>query len=89
MKKTMLAISAAGLMSLIPLAMASQHPDAQQRVALDAVLTKAGFVSWGEIELKKDYWEVEDARKELGAVQKYDLRLDPKTLKVLQEKLDD
>lgn len=89
MKKIMLALSTAGLVCLAPFAMAGQHPDAQQRAALDAALTKAGFVSWGEVELEQNHWDVEDARKELGSTQKFDLQLDLQTLEVVREKLDD
>lgn len=89
MKKTMLALSTAGLLSLTSFAMASQHPDAQQRAALETALTKAGYVSWGEIELEHNYWDIEDARKELGSAQKFDVHLDLQTLEVIREQLDD
>ena len=89
MKKIIAAISVSGLMALSPLAMAGQHPDAAQRAALEQALTSAGYVTWGEVELDDCYWEVEDARKEPGAKQKYDLRLDPQTMQVVREKLDD
>lgn len=89
MKKIVLAISATTLACLASLAHADRHPDAAERAALDEALTRAGFVSWGEIELEKGYWDVDDARKQAGSAQKYDLKLDPDTLTIVQEKLDD
>ena len=89
MKTEIFAIAVAGLMSVMPLAYAGEHPDAQQRAALETALTTAGFVSWGEIEMEKGFWEVEDARKELGAKLKFELKLDPATMLVVEEKVDD
>lgn len=89
MKTEVFAIAVVGLMSVMPLAHADEHPDAQQRAALETALTTAGFVSWGEIEMEKGLWEVDDARKELGAKQKFELKLDPTTMLVVEEKNDD
>ncbi len=89
MKKTVTALSISGLMSLASLAMAGQHPDAAQRAALEQALTSAGYATWGEVELDDGYWEVGDARKQPGARQKYDLKIDPQTMQIVREKLDD
>ncbi len=83
------ALVVAGLMCMAPLAHAGQHPDAAQRAALETALTTAGFVSWGEIEMEQGVWEVDDARKQLGASQKFDLKVDPATLQVVNEQIDD
>ena len=88
MKKSLYAVSVAGLLCLAPFAQAGQHPNAAERAALETVLTNAGYVSWGEIEQKKDYWDVDDARKELGASEKFDLKLDMATLEIVKEKKD-
>lgn len=83
-------LPAAGLaLCLSPMAFAGQHPNAEQRAALEVALTQAGFVSWGEIELEKGRWEVEDARKVIGSVEKYDLKLDSTSLEIVKQKLDD
>ncbi|MFB1011633.1 MAG: hypothetical protein QMB92_09370, partial [Thiopseudomonas sp.] len=66
MKTNLLTGAVAGLMTLAPLAYADQHPDAQHRAALEKALTTAGYVSWGEIEMEHGFWDVDDARKELG-----------------------
>lgn len=88
MKKALGIFGLAAMLVVSSLALAGQHPNAQERAALDTALTSLGFVSWGEIELKRNVWKVEDARKELGSVQKYDLKLEPETFKVIYEKLD-
>lgn len=68
-------------------ALADRHPNAEERKQLEAVLTDEGFTSWGEIELDDDrVWEVDDARHSDG--QKYDLELDPKTLKIIKKDRD-
>lgn len=89
MKRKLLAVAAFSLMCGASLAHAGPHPDARERAALETALTKAGFVSWGEIEMEHGYWDVDDARKELNSRQKYDLKLDPTTMQVVEEKLDD
>ncbi len=88
MKTKVLTVVVAGLMSLASLAYADQHPDARQRAALEEVLTTAGYISWGEIEMEKGFWDVDDARKALGAKQKFDLKIDPATMKIVEEKID-
>ncbi|NLD15006.1 MAG: PepSY domain-containing protein [Gammaproteobacteria bacterium] len=88
MKTNLLTVAVAGLMTLAPLAYADQHPDAQQRAALEKALTTAGYVSWGEIEMEHGFWDVDDARKELGSRQKFDLKVDPATMTVTEEKID-
>lgn len=89
MKKSIVATAMAGLLGLSALAQAGQHPNAQERAALDEALTGAGYISWGEIELEHGYWEVDDARKQAGALQTFDLKLDPASLQVVSEQLDD
>ena len=89
MKKSLYAVSVAGLLCLAPLAQAGQHPTAPERAALEIALTNAGYVSWGEIEREASYWDVDDARKVAGSAEKFDLRLDPATLRVTQEQIDD
>lgn len=88
MKTNLLTVAVAGLMTLAPLAYADQHPDAQQRAALEKALTTAGYVSWGEIEMEHGFWDVDDARKEPGSRQKFDLKVDPATMTVTEEKID-
>lgn len=89
MKPMVLALAASGLLGFAAGVQAGQHPDAQQRAALEVALTQAGYVSWGEIELEHGHWEVDDARKVAGAPQTYDLKLDPDTLQLVAEQLDD
>ena len=49
--------------------------------AVAASLRDRGFVSWDEIEWDDGKWEVDDARRANGA--RYDLKLDPSTLKIV------
>ena len=39
--------------------------------------------------MEQGVWEVDDARKQLGASQKFDLKVDPATLQVVNEQIDD
>ncbi|ADZ87558.1 conserved hypothetical protein [Brucella melitensis M5-90] len=56
---------------------------------MERVLTQEGFTSWGEIELDDGLWEVEDARTKSPADGKFDLKIDPKTLKIVVRHKDD
>lgn len=89
MKSLIYALSISSLLCISAVAQAGQHPNADQRATLEIALTEAGYVSWGEIELDDGYWEIDDARKETGALEKYDVIVDPDTMKVVREKLDD
>lgn len=53
MKKIILAACASGLLCTAPFALAGQHPNATERAALDAALTKAGFVAGARSSWKK------------------------------------
>ncbi|MGB3501986.1 MAG: PepSY domain-containing protein [Mesorhizobium sp.] len=57
-------------------------PTAEERVKIEAALKAAGYSSWEEIELDdNDGWEVDDALFTDG--KKYDLKLDPATLAIV------
>ncbi|MEX0582889.1 MAG: PepSY domain-containing protein [Sneathiella sp.] len=71
-------------LSLSNPALADRNPNADEMAALSAQLKSLGYVSWEEIEIDDDdtYWEVDDARKEDGS--RWDLKLDEKTLEVIE-----
>jgi uncharacterized membrane protein YkoI len=68
-------------------AQADRLPSAEERTSIEAALKQIGFKSWKEIELDDGLWEVEDAVHADG--RKYELKLDPKTLTVVKQELDD
>lgn len=86
---TMLAVT----MSATPALANDRAPTADERTAIEEKLQSLGYVSWEEIELDDDSprhaakWEIDDARKANG--ERYDVELEPETLRVLEEDLDD
>ena len=68
-------------------ALADRPPTDNERTAIEASLKDLGFVRWKEIELDDNRWEIDDAVHSDG--KKYDLELEPETLKVLKRELDD
>lgn len=63
-------------------------PTADERAAIERVLTAEGFVGWDEIEFDDDgYWEVDDARTADG--REYDLKLAPDTYEIIERDLED
>lgn len=69
-------------------AFADRAATAAERATIEPVLKAAGFVSWEEIELDDDgpFWEVDDARTADG--RKYDVKIDPATMKIVRKSLD-
>src|SRR3546814_8665249 len=67
-------------------ALADRDANAEERAAIEKVLRAQGFVSWEEIELDDGRWEVDDARDAKGV--EYDLKIDPKTLKIVRKEED-
>ena len=63
-------------------------PTASERASVEQVLRAGGFVSWEEIELDDDgpVWDVDDARTRDGA--RYDVKIDPSTLRITRRQLD-
>jgi Peptidase propeptide and YPEB domain len=72
-------------------AMADRAPTAEERVTLEQVLRASGFVSWEEIELDDDgpFWEVDDARTANPSDGKFDIKIDPNSMKIVKRRLDD
>ncbi|HEU0135328.1 MAG TPA: PepSY domain-containing protein [Allosphingosinicella sp.] len=63
-------------------------PTAEERSAIERVLTGNGFVSWDDIELDDGRrWEVDDARTATGEA--YDVKLAPETLRITRRTRDD
>jgi len=63
-------------------------PTADERTAIERVLTSNGFVSWDDIELDDGRrWEVDDARTASGEA--YDVKLAPETLRITRRTRDD
>ena len=67
-------------------ALADRNANAEERAAIEKVLRTQGFVSWEEIELDDGRWEVDDARDAKDV--EYDLKMDPKTLKIVRKEED-
>jgi hypothetical protein len=62
-------------------------PTAEEKVQIEKSLRDAGYTIWEEIEFDDGLWEVDDARK--GADKpEFDLKLDPKTYKIVVERED-
>ena len=61
-------------------------PTPEERAAIEDALRQAGFLTWEEIELDDDVWEVDDAQGDGG---KFDLKLDPETLGILSSDRED
>lgn len=55
------------------------------------MLRANGFASWEEIELDDDgpVWEIDDARTADRAAGKFDLKIDPRTMKIVKRERDD
>lgn len=74
--------------ALLPTAtLADRAPTAEERQKIEATLKTEGFVSWEEIEFDDGRFEVDDARDKDGV--EYDLKLDPKTFKIVRRTRDD
>ncbi len=69
-------------------ALADRAPAARERAAIERVLRAHGFVAWEEIELDDDgpRWEVDDAKARDG--KRYDVELEPRTLRIVSRVLD-
>jgi hypothetical protein len=82
-----IAFLSAGLVAAAP-AQGDRPPDARERAAIERVLRAQGFVSWEEIELDDDgpRWEVDDARDSAG--RRHDVKLDPRTLRIVRRERD-
>jgi hypothetical protein len=85
--KAIVMLAVAGLAG--PALAADRAPDATERTAIEKSLRSLGYTSWEEIELDDDgpYWEIDDARKGNGP--RFDVRLAPKTLKLIRARADD
>lgn len=89
MKKILAATALTGvaLLAATP-ALADRPPSPDERAAVERVLRANGFVSWEEIELDDDgpRWEVDDARARDG--RRYDIKIDPQTMRIMRRQLD-
>lgn len=76
-----------------PAAAKDRPPIKAEHAAIKEKLQSLGYTSWDEIKLDDDRpyhepkWEVDDARK--GDGPRYDIDLEPQTLRVIQEERDD
>src|SRR5262245_48501840 len=64
--------------------LADRAPSPKERSRIETMLRNEGFIRWGKIELDDDdaVWEVDDAYTSDG--RKYDLKLDPDTLTIIE-----
>jgi len=69
--------------------LADRPPTPEERSRIETFLHNQGFTRWGNIELDEDgdVWEIDDAFASDG--RKYDLKLDPDTLAIIQHEADD
>ena len=75
-------------MAATPALADDRPPTAEERAAIEQILTAEGFVGWDEIEFDDDgYWEVDDARTSDGL--QYDLKLAPETYEIIERDLED
>ena len=77
----------------VPALARDRAPTANERAAIEKKLRSLGYTSWDDIKLDDDRpyhqpkWEIDDARK--GNSQRFDIELEPRTLKLLQTERDD
>jgi len=77
----------------VPALARDRAPTANERAAIEKKLRSLGYTSWDDIKLDDDRpyhqpkWEIDDARK--GNGQRFDIELEPRTLKLLQTERDD
>ena len=64
--------------------LADRAPSPEERSRIETMLRNEGFSNWGKIELDEDddVWAVDDAYASDG--RKYDLKLDPDTLAIIE-----
>lgn len=88
-KPFMIFAALAGAAGISTPAFADRPPSAKERASLERVLKTAGFINWEEIELDDDgpLWEVDDARTRDG--KRFDLKIDPRTLRIVKRSRDD
>lgn len=89
MKKTLAAALGAGAFVFLAMpALADRAPSSQEQAAIERVLRASGFLQWEEIELDDDgpRWEIDDARARDG--RRYDVELDPRTMRIVRRTLD-
>jgi hypothetical protein len=66
---------------------ADRLPNAAEKTSIESTFKAAGYVTWEEIEFDDGVWEVDDARKEAGAVD-YDIKISPDNWKVVTVRED-
>jgi hypothetical protein len=69
-------------------ALADRPPTPKERSSIETMLRNEGYTHWGNIKLddEDDVWEVDDAHASDG--HRYDLRLDPDTLRIITREPD-
>jgi hypothetical protein len=88
MKISLLAAAPVALLVTASPALADRLPTEGERAVVERTLRAAGFVSWEEIELDDDgpRWEVDDARASDG--RRFDVKIDPKSLRIVRQERD-
>lgn len=81
-----LAAAALGLALLASPALADQKLPPDQQTKVEDILKKEGFTKWKEIELDDGMIEVDDAIDANG--KQFDLKLDPKTMEIVNRKAE-
>lgn len=91
--KTLIVATLIAVAFATPAVAKDRSPNDAERVAIEKKLRGLGYTSWDDIKLDDDRphhtpkWEVDDARK--GDGPRYDIDLEPQTLRVIQEERDD
>lgn len=71
--------------------LADRPPTTNERNAVEQALRANGFISREEIELDDDgpVWEIDDARTANSARAKFDIKISPRTMKIVKRERDD
>lgn len=69
--------------SVVPAA-ADRPPNPEERARIEQALRAAGYVSWDDIELDDNLWEVDDARR-AGSSPECDVDIRPGTYEIVRE----
>ncbi|MBX9739621.1 MAG: PepSY domain-containing protein [Beijerinckiaceae bacterium] len=92
MRKFILGVAIASLASVsLSLPALARQPNADERTRIEQALRADGFVSWKDIELDDDVWEIDDAMRTdnaAGRRQSCDLEISPANYQIVARDCD-